>query len=258
METEQTHEPAEIPDKQPVENDLTPQDSLETPEKGDGNPDTTVDIEAQVPHSDGEDEAESDVQEVAGDEAESQAPESPGVTLPESPQSDALPSENKVELDGQNVAVNEDNIKALESSTPSDSDETSPKSKPPKEPQNQIEENHKSAKNVLSEKELSRRIGLLVSDFAACGRCSYFLTGYRVVHGMVGMETAVSTHKGKWLKLAWNHEMRELMSKSYGVLLNVEFYHYDSCCSECSRRFILKTIETKENQFKELLIEISN
>ena len=116
----------------------------------------------------------------------------------------------------------------------------------------------KHAKDHLSEKEIERRMGLLVSDFSACGRCSYFLTGYRVVHGKDGVETAVSTQKGKWLKLEWNHAMRDLISKSYGVLLNVDFYHYDSCCSECSRRFTLKTIEKKKHQFKELRIEISN
>lgn len=83
----------------------------------------------------------------------------------------------------------------------------------------------------------SKQFTELVSHFSACGRCSYFLAGYRVIHGVENMETAVNRAKSGWLQLTWNYPMRDLLSKSFGVELNVDYFHYDGCCPECGRHY---------------------
>ena len=94
--------------------------------------------------------------------------------------------------------------------------------------------------------KLSKKLAELINQFSACGRCSYFLTGYRVIHGVENMETAVSRGKSGWLKLTWNHAMRDLLSKSYGVQFNVDYLHFDGCCPECGRHYTYQMNEQSE------------
>lgn len=77
----------------------------------------------------------------------------------------------------------------------------------------------------------------VMTDFAACGRCSYFWAGYRVIAGEKGVETAVNGAEDGWLTLIWNQTMRELVHKSYGAMVDADFFHYESCCQECHRIF---------------------
>lgn len=92
----------------------------------------------------------------------------------------------------------------------------------------------------------------VVSDFVACGRCGFFLSGYRVIHGLENLQAAVENPGGKWLHLDWSQETRNLVQKSYGGRLDIELYHYDSRCPECQRRFVYHaaTEEGEEQSFK--------
>ncbi len=82
--------------------------------------------------------------------------------------------------------------------------------------------------------------------FAACGRCSYFWAGYRVIFGEEALDTAVANSQSSWLDLEWNLEMPELVVKSYGVRLDITHYHYEGCCLECRRPFVYQAAEDEE------------
>lgn len=84
------------------------------------------------------------------------------------------------------------------------------------------------------------KIDELVSYFAPCGRCGYFLAGYRAAQGMADLETAVAQAKSGWIVLQWNTAVRELVLKSYGSRIEENDFHYEGCCSECRRHFIFR------------------
>lgn len=92
--------------------------------------------------------------------------------------------------------------------------------------------------------------------FAACGRCSYFWAGYRVLFGLEELETAVAHSKSGWLELVWDDRMIDLVVKSYGVPLDNGFYHYEGCCEECRRHFIYEASD-KEDEADAFRIEIT-
>ena len=83
----------------------------------------------------------------------------------------------------------------------------------------------------------------VTARFAGCGRCSYFWAGYRVVHGMAELETAVAQSKSGWLDLTWDGQMSDLIYKTYGVRLDIAHFHYEGCCKECRRHFIYEEAE---------------
>jgi len=84
--------------------------------------------------------------------------------------------------------------------------------------------------------------------FAACGRCSYFWAGYRVIFGEEALATAVAQSDSGWLNLEWNLEMPELVHKSYGVRLDITYFHYEGCCKECRRPFVYQASNSEEEQ----------
>lgn len=92
--------------------------------------------------------------------------------------------------------------------------------------------------------------------FAACGRCSYFWAGYRVIFGEEALATAVAESESGWLYLEWNLQMPELVHKSYGVRLDITHFHYEGCCKECRRAFAYQVAEN-EDETDEFRIEIS-
>lgn len=106
-----------------------------------------------------------------------------------------------------------------------------------------------------TEQTQSAALNEVIGDFVACGRCSFFLSGYRVIHGVDNLETAAENRSGKWLHLDWNQETRNLVQKSYGGRLDVELYHYDSRCPECRRRFIYQAA-TEEGEQESFQIEL--
>lgn len=98
------------------------------------------------------------------------------------------------------------------------------------------------------EQTQSAELEEVIGDFVACGRCSFFLSGYRVIHGLDNLQAAAENRSGKWLHLDWNRETRHLVQKSYGGQLDVEHYHYDSRCPECRRRFIYRAAAEEGEQ----------
>jgi hypothetical protein len=96
----------------------------------------------------------------------------------------------------------------------------------------------------------------VTARFAACGRCSYFWAGYRVIFGMEELETAVANSKSGWLELIWNEQMPELLHKSFGSRFDISHLHYEGCCQECRRHFVYQTAE-KEDEAAAFRIEIS-
>jgi hypothetical protein len=60
---------------------------------------------------------------------------------------------------------------------------------------------------------------------------------------LVGAEqaaAAVEQRQGGWISLPWNQAMSNLIHKSYGVLVDSDFFHYESCCPECRRTFAVQ------------------
>lgn len=82
--------------------------------------------------------------------------------------------------------------------------------------------------------------------FAACGRCSYFWAGYRVIYGEEALATAVAQSQSGWLALEWNLQMPELVHKSYGVRLDITHFHYAGCCKECRRPFVYQASKSDD------------
>lgn len=86
----------------------------------------------------------------------------------------------------------------------------------------------------------------VTADFAACGRCSYFWAGYRVIAGEAAAQTAVGEVANGWLTLTWPQPMRTLVHKSYGVEVDAGFFHYEGSCHECRRVFVCIMTEAEE------------
>lgn len=101
----------------------------------------------------------------------------------------------------------------------------------------------------------TRQADEVIAYFAACGRCGYFLTGYRAAFGRQGLETAVAAAKGGWLTFPWSITLRELVLTSYGSRIEATDYHFDGCCSECRRSFTYHASE-QEGKPGRLRIEI--
>lgn len=96
----------------------------------------------------------------------------------------------------------------------------------------------------------------VTARFAGCARCSYFWAGYRVIHGVAELETAVAHAHSGWLDLEWDTKMPELILKTYGVRMDIAHFHYEAVCKECRRRFIYDAAENEDGS-REFCIEIS-
>jgi hypothetical protein len=84
------------------------------------------------------------------------------------------------------------------------------------------------------------------ASFAACGRCCFFLAGYRSEFGQDNLVAAVQQNGDSgWLSLTWNQHTRNLMNKSYGVRIDIDFYRYEGCCVACQRQFAYEEAETE-------------
>ena len=106
-----------------------------------------------------------------------------------------------------------------------------------------------SRKNQLTLQQVTDR-------FAACGRCSYFWVGYRIIFGEAALATAVAQSQSGWLDLEWNLQMPELIHKSYGIRLDISHFHYEGCCKECRRTFVYQAAKN-EDETDTFRIEIS-
>ncbi len=79
----------------------------------------------------------------------------------------------------------------------------------------------------------------VTQQFAACDRCSYFWAGYQLVDETFVVETAVDPDKPGWLQLTFSRATLDLIYKSFGNRVDLEFYHYEGCCPACKRPFVL-------------------
>lgn len=101
----------------------------------------------------------------------------------------------------------------------------------------------KARKKTASRRNINRKNQLpaeseVTEQFAACGRCSFFWAGYKLIDVGFTVETAVVTDKPGWLHLNYNQSIRDLLYKSFGNRLDLEFYHYAGCCPSCQRPFV--------------------
>jgi len=76
----------------------------------------------------------------------------------------------------------------------------------------------------------------VTSSFVACPRCSFFLTGYKLIHS--DFNEAVEKSSDGWLDLTWSHETRRLILKTYGSRIDRETLHFEGICHDCSRVFV--------------------
>jgi hypothetical protein len=93
-------------------------------------------------------------------------------------------------------------------------------------------EAHKESK---AKRQGSSAIDQVVRSFVACARCSFFLSGYRVIHD--DFSQAVENSDNEWLELTWNSDTNNLIHKSYGGRIDQDTYHYEGVCSECLRAY---------------------
>lgn len=82
--------------------------------------------------------------------------------------------------------------------------------------------------------------------FAACGRCSFFLAGYRLIVSDEELETAVANRSKKWLTIPWSNDLAELVHKTYGSRIDISCYHFEGQCVECHRRFTYQGADEAE------------
>lgn len=82
--------------------------------------------------------------------------------------------------------------------------------------------------------------------FTSCGRCSQFLAAYRLNHDDAELLAAVKAIENDWLSLPWDAAVRELLVKSYGCRIDMEAFHFESCCPECHSPFIVSATENDE------------
>ena len=87
---------------------------------------------------------------------------------------------------------------------------------------------------MATRSELQRTL----ENFYVCDRCSFFIAGYRVLHGFESVERAAAESDGSWLVLTWDRPTRLLLEKNYGSELDIELYYYDGQCPRCQRRFV--------------------
>lgn len=99
------------------------------------------------------------------------------------------------------------------------------------EPASPVQTNGRQPKAALDD---------VVAYFAACGRCGYFLTGYRALMGLEALKTAVTQAKSGWLVLTWDDNVRELVLKSYASDVEANDMHFEGCCMECRRHYIFR------------------
>lgn len=80
----------------------------------------------------------------------------------------------------------------------------------------------------------------VVARFAVCGRCSFFLTEYRLSYRPEAFATAVANIEQDWLTLEWDIRLRQMVSDAYGSRFDIETFHYEGCCPECRRTFVYR------------------
>ena len=84
----------------------------------------------------------------------------------------------------------------------------------------------------------------LLDSFAACDRCSFFLAGYRVLHGVEHLQEIAANSKHSWVELDCSPATRQLFNKSYGQMLENDWDYYECSCRRCQRSFTYQRADT--------------
>lgn len=77
----------------------------------------------------------------------------------------------------------------------------------------------------------------VLQAFTACGRCSFFLAGYKVLHGQEALSAAALALDGDTIILVDDPETRRLLYKSYGWRVEAPELAFRAVCPECRRAF---------------------
>lgn len=80
----------------------------------------------------------------------------------------------------------------------------------------------------------------IIAAFVACGRCSFFLSGYRALRGNDGFVADALQAQDNWLEMAWQPALIPLIEKSYGMSFRDGMYHVEHMCHECGRVFVYR------------------
>jgi hypothetical protein len=77
----------------------------------------------------------------------------------------------------------------------------------------------------------------VTSSFLVCPRCSYFLSGYKLIND--DFTQAVEGSTDGWLDLKWNHQTRLHIYKSFGYRIDEDTLRYEGLCRDCQRVFMI-------------------
>jgi hypothetical protein len=90
----------------------------------------------------------------------------------------------------------------------------------------------------------------VIASFVACPRCSYFLSGYRLISD--DFNSAVDKSAAGWLSLTWGHKIHLLVQKSYGSNIYIDLDTFQGICPECQRPYSYKRLdpEVDKSTFK--------
>jgi hypothetical protein len=194
---------------------------------------------AETPSQPGEPIAEiTDEAPVQVDEAAVQADETSAQVDEASVQVD----EASIQVDEASVQMDETSVQADETSV--QADETSVQMD---EAPVQVDEAPEPPKAPRKRHPQGLKAKDVIRYFAPCGRCGYFLTGYRAAYGEANFETAVIEEREGWLTLSWGNNVRELILKSYGREMEANDLLFSNSCPECRRVLVYDNTTAEEH-----------
>ena len=94
----------------------------------------------------------------------------------------------------------------------------------------------------------------IIDYFVACPRCSYFLAGYRLLQP--DLDQAIEESAGDWLSLTWDHQVRNLVYKSFGYEMGEELQALQGVCPDCQRAFVYQS-PSEEGDASQFSVQIN-
>ena len=95
-----------------------------------------------------------------------------------------------------------------------------------------------------------RDVRRVAEAFAACVRCGYFLSDYRMLFGETHLAQVIYRSRDEWLDMDWSNEMRKTVEKSFGIRLDQNIEYYQGCCDMCRRNFVYSVNEAGESSLR--------
>ena len=255
LEEAQTEEVQELQQVQPEEVQLEEVLEVQLTQTEDAQPEDVPEVQQAQPEEAQAEEVQ-ELQQVQPEEmlevqlAQTEEAQTEDVQEVQQAQPDEAQVEDVPEFQQVEQVQTEDAQTAVSETTEQDAEPDPSEAVPPPPPkkkkrlqhQKLKEDGRKAGKDGLSLRQVGER-------FAACGRCSYFWAGYRVIFGEEAQKTAVAEDQiAGWLYLSWNFQVPELVLKSYGVRMDIEHIHYEGTCEECRRHFIYQAPEAEDEE----------